>query len=65
MMFRVIGGVVVYGLALYGAVALVNHLKKEKGLKAGRDSSKRGLSGAANERDELREERQNGTQVEA
>ena len=48
-MFRVIGGIVVYGFALCGVAAIVRRLKMKKVVKSEPDAASGGSSGHADE----------------
>jgi hypothetical protein len=48
-MFRVIGGIVVYGFALYGVVALVSRLKAKKANRPASSDPERSPGESANE----------------
>jgi hypothetical protein len=64
-MFRVIGGIVVYGFALYGAAALVSRLKVKKVVKRESDAAMDGPGGRAHDLIRQPEEGQTGVEVDA
>lgn len=65
MMFRVIGGIVVYGFALYGAAALVSRMKMGKMVRPVPGDLKGAQGGAADELDRQSDERRDSVQVGA
>lgn len=63
MMFRVIGGIVVYGFALYGTAALMNRMKMRTVISPVQGDLKGTQGGSADEMDREYDERHAAAQV--